>query len=176
MILSLEAVGQKQSSGSGPPTHPPSQDCSQWLFRLMATGFRSLYGCGAAGGLHPSSTLLSVMCRTKKKVRTLLKQRADLPYLKSYIEAHHSSPLSVSYGPNRWQVFWLASHPPGAFPVFRPVTYCPLSSLTAVGPRGLCTPLPYQALAGTTIRYLNTAYCGYVRATNIRIRTTRQGI
>ncbi len=37
---------------------------------------------------------------------------------------------------NHRQVFWLAIHPPGAFPVFRPVTYCPLSSLTAAGPRG----------------------------------------
>ena len=33
-------------------------------------------------------------------------------------------------------------------------TGCPLSSLTAAGPRGIYTPLPYQALAGTVIGYV----------------------
>lgn len=31
----------------------------------------------------------------------------------------------------------------------RSVAFGPSSSLTAAGPRGICTPLPYQALAGT---------------------------
>jgi len=63
-----------------------------------------------------------------------------------------------------WQVFWLAIHPPGTFPVFRPVVYCPSSSLTAAGPQRSFTSLPYQALAGTVIRILSSVQneCDFV--------------
>lgn len=33
------------------------------------------------------------------------------------------SPGKKAGGKDQWQVFWLAIHPPGAFPVCRPVTY-----------------------------------------------------
>jgi len=31
-------------------------------------------------------------------------------------------PREIADGKDQWQVFWLAIHPPGVFPVFRPVT------------------------------------------------------
>ena len=47
-----------RSSGSGPPTRLPSRHsiaCDS-----DSLGFRSLYGCGAAGDFHPSSSHPSV--------------------------------------------------------------------------------------------------------------------
>ncbi len=47
-----------RSSGSGLPINPPSHRVMK--HNSDSLGFRSLYGCGAAGDLHPSSTHPSV--------------------------------------------------------------------------------------------------------------------
>jgi len=55
------------------------------------------------------------------------------------------------------QVFWLASHSPGAFPTLRPVAFMPFVIAYSGGSAGesfllKLTPLPYQAPKGTVIR------------------------
>jgi len=91
----------------------------------------------------------------------MLRHHADFPYLKSGNGFTLPLPSGLVSAGIR-QVFWLAIHPPGVFPTFRSVTSLPFVLAYSGGSAGdsfqwNCTPLPYQALAGTVIRYSASA-------------------
>jgi len=101
------------------------------------------YSGGSAGELHPSSLSSPCghhdsVCKTgathletgiasvpwpapqKKRSACVLAPHADLPFLRSYCRRPTTQvPWAFAVVLYRWQVFWLASRPPGAFPVLR---------------------------------------------------------
>ena len=122
-------------------SHPPG------AFPVLKTSgivpFVVAYSGGSAGELHPSSLSSPCghhdsVCKTgathletgiasvpwpapqKKRSACVLAPHADLPFLRSYCRRPTTQiPWAFAVVLYRWQVFWLASRPPGAFPVLK---------------------------------------------------------
>ena len=72
----------------------------------------------------------------KKKKSVCAEAAYGLPVFKVCTGVTHPLPEGYVECLRFRQVFWLAIHPPGTFPVIQPVVCRPSSSLTAAGPRG----------------------------------------